>query len=73
MPYIAQVASGLRDYLSVYGNDYNTVDGTGVRDFIHVMDLAAGHLKALEYLGGFIDIKFRYRFWFVCFATDCCV
>lgn len=50
MPYIAQVASGLRDCLSVYGNDYNTIDGTGVRDFIHVMDLAGGHLKALEYL-----------------------
>ncbi len=48
MPYIMQVASGKRDYLRVYGNDYDTKDGTGVRDFIHVVDLAKGHLKALE-------------------------
>lgn len=50
MPYIAQVASGQREYLSVFGNDYPTADGTGIRDYIHVMDLAAGHLKALEQL-----------------------
>jgi UDP-glucose 4-epimerase len=50
MPYISQVAFGVHEYLSVYGNDYTTPDGTGVRDFIHVMDLASGHLNALEYL-----------------------
>lgn len=48
MPYISQVASGRRDALRVWGNDYPTVDGTGVRDYIHVMDLAEGHVKALE-------------------------
>ena len=51
MPYIAQVAVGRRERLSVYGNDYPTPDGTGVRDYIHVMDLAEGHVKALEWLG----------------------
>lgn len=50
MPYIAQVAGGTLDCLSVYGNDYDTVDGTGVRDYIHVVDLAKGHVKALNYL-----------------------
>ncbi len=50
MPFIAQVASGRLEKLSVYGNDYPTVDGTGVRDYIHVVDLAKGHLKALEYM-----------------------
>lgn len=50
MPYITQVASGKREYLNIYGNDYSTYDGTGIRDFIHVMDLANGHLKALNYL-----------------------
>ena len=50
MPYIAQVAIGRRDKLSVFGNDYPTPDGTGVRDYIHVVDLADGHLKALEKL-----------------------
>ena len=49
LPYIAQVAIGKREYLSVFGNDYNTVDGTGVRDYIHVVDLALGHIKAIEY------------------------
>ncbi|MEI4828893.1 UDP-glucose 4-epimerase GalE [Bacillus sp. FJAT-53711] len=48
MPYIAQVAVGKLNKLSVFGNDYPTQDGTGVRDYIHVMDLAIGHLKALE-------------------------
>jgi UDP-glucose 4-epimerase len=52
MPYIAQTASGMRTELSVYGNDYDTRDGTGVRDYIHVVDLARGHLKALEKLSG---------------------
>lgn len=47
-PYIAQVAVGRRPHLNVNGNDYNTPDGTGVRDYIHVVDLAEGHLKALE-------------------------
>jgi UDP-glucose 4-epimerase len=50
VPYIAQVAVGKLQALSVYGRDYPTVDGTGVRDYIHVADLAAGHLKALEKL-----------------------
>ncbi|MDZ7722400.1 MAG: UDP-glucose 4-epimerase GalE [candidate division KSB1 bacterium] len=50
MPYIAQVAIGRLDHLSVFGNDYPTRDGTGVRDYIHVVDLARGHLKALEKL-----------------------
>jgi len=48
MPYIIGVAAGKYPELSVFGNDYDTPDGTGVRDYIHVMDLAAGHLKALE-------------------------
>ncbi|AXF64075.1 MULTISPECIES: UDP-glucose 4-epimerase GalE [unclassified Leclercia] len=48
MPYICQVAIGKRDHLSVYGSDYPTKDGTGVRDFIHVMDLAEGHVAALK-------------------------
>jgi len=50
MPYIAQTASGLRKKLSVFGGDYPTRDGTGVRDYIHVTDLARGHIKALEKL-----------------------
>ena len=50
MPYISQVAVGKREKLSVFGNDYPTHDGTGVRDYIHVVDLALGHLKALEKL-----------------------
>ncbi len=48
MPYITQVATGKRQHLSIFGNDYDTVDGTGVRDYIHVVDLAKGHLAALE-------------------------
>ncbi len=50
MPYIAQVAVGKRDYIHVFGSDYDTPDGTGVRDYIHVVDLADGHLCALEKL-----------------------
>ena len=50
MPYITQVAIGKLSKLNVFGNDYNTKDGTGVRDYIHVVDLAKGHLKALEKL-----------------------
>jgi UDP-glucose 4-epimerase len=48
MPYVGQVAMGKRPELQVYGNDYPTPDGTGVRDYIHVVDLAIGHVKALE-------------------------
>lgn len=48
VPYIAQVAVGRREHLNVYGDDYKTHDGTGVRDYIHVVDLALGHVKALE-------------------------
>jgi UDP-glucose 4-epimerase len=51
MPFIAQVAVGKRDALQVFGNDYPTADGTGVRDYIHVVDLAIGHVKALERAG----------------------
>ncbi len=50
MPFVAQVAVGRREALNVWGNDYPTPDGTGVRDYIHVVDLALGHLKALEAL-----------------------
>ena len=50
MPYVTQVAVGKRDHLSVYGGDWPTHDGTGVRDYIHVVDLAKGHVKALDYL-----------------------
>ena len=50
MPYITQVAVGKREHLNVWGNDYKTVDGTGVRDYIHVVDLAIGHLAALNKL-----------------------
>lgn len=50
MPYITQVAIGKLDCLSIYGNDYPTRDGTGVRDYIHVVDLALGHVKAVEQL-----------------------
>lgn len=51
MPYISQVASGKRTHLNVFGHDYPTPDGTGVRDYIHVVDLAEGHVAALEYVG----------------------
>ena len=50
MPYVARVAAGILPELSVFGNDYDTPDGTGVRDYIHVVDLAKGHIKALEKL-----------------------
>ena len=49
MPFVSQVAAGLREKLMVFGDDYPTPDGTGVRDYIHIMDLAEGHIKALEY------------------------
>jgi len=57
MPFISQVAVGKREKLSVFGDDYNTVDGTGVRDYIHVLDLAEGHIKALEKLHSFTEVK----------------
>ena len=50
MPYISQVAVGRRNILKVFGNDYPTEDGTGVRDYIHIVDLADGHVKALDKL-----------------------
>ena len=49
-PIINEVASGVRKNLNIFGNDWDTPDGTGVRDYIHVMDLADGHVLALEYL-----------------------
>lgn len=52
MPYIMRVASGKLEALSVYGNDYNTKDGTGVRDYIHVMDLAEGHVASIKKIAG---------------------
>lgn len=56
MPYIAQVAVGKLSELSVFGNDYDTLDGTGVRDYIHVVDLAIGHIKALEKVSEKTDV-----------------
>ena len=52
MPYITQVAIGKREFLNVWGDDYDTPDGTGVRDYIHVVDLALGHIKAVEKVEG---------------------
>ena len=49
MPFITKVAAGQLDHLNVFGNDYNTPDGTGVRDYIHVVDLAKGHVAACDY------------------------
>lgn len=60
MPYIAQVAAGQREFLNVWGTDYPTPDGTGVRDYIHVVDLAEGHVAALDYLqrqGGMLTVN----------------
>jgi len=56
MPFIAQTAVGKRECLSVFGGDYDTKDGTGVRDYIHVVDLSEGHLKALERLEDFSEV-----------------
>ena len=50
MPFISQVATGRRECLKIFGGDYDTVDGTGVRDYLHVCDLAEGHVAALDYL-----------------------
>ena len=60
MPYVAQVAAGQREFLNVWGNDYPTPDGTGIRDYIHVCDLAEGHVAALDYLnqqGGMLTVN----------------
>ena len=57
MPFISQTAVGKREYLSVFGSDYDTHDGTGVRDYIHVVDLAYGHVKAIDYLNNSNEIK----------------
>jgi UDP-glucose 4-epimerase len=60
MPYVAQVAVGRREKLNIYGKDYTTKDGTGVRDFIHVMDLAEGHLASLKYIQKSQNLKTGY-------------
>jgi len=57
MPYITQVATGKLPNLSIFGNDYPTNDGTGVRDYIHVVDLARGHVRALEYCGKHLGVE----------------
>lgn len=57
LPYIGQVAAGRLPYLNVYGDDYDTVDGTGVRDYLHVVDLAVGHLNALDYVLGHTGVE----------------
>ena len=57
MPYVSQVAVGKLHELSIYGNDYETIDGTGVRDYIHVVDLALGHVAALKHLDGLMTIN----------------
>lgn len=65
MPYISQVAVGKLDKLNIFGNDYPTVDGTGVRDFIHVTDLAHGHVAALSYLEGQFNSDKKYSVGFL--------
>jgi UDP-glucose 4-epimerase len=57
VPCIVQVALGKLPYLSIFGNDYDTLDGTGVRDYIHVVDLAAGHLKAMEFISNKVGLN----------------
>lgn len=58
LPFVSQVAVGKREQLSVFGDDYDTVDGTGVRDYIHVVDLAKAHVAALEHLGAPNEYKY---------------
>lgn len=65
MPFISQTAAGKRTYLNVFGNDYPTSDGTGIRDYIHVMDLAKGHVAAIHY--GFCIKVFVIRILIICF------
>ena len=62
LPYLAQVASGRREKLNIFGNDYNSHDGTPIRDYIHVVDLAKGHIAALEYLNN-LQTEGLYREW----------
>ena len=57
MPYVAQVAIGRRPHLVVFGNDWDTPDGTGIRDWIHVVDLASGHIAALNKIAANDGIK----------------
>lgn len=57
MPFISQTAVGKREFLSVFGGDYDTYDGTGVRDYIHVVDLAYGHVKAIDYLNSLKNME----------------
>ena len=57
MPFISQVAVGRRDFLKVFGDDYDTLDGTGVRDYIHVVDLAQAHVAAVEQLETLEDFE----------------
>ena len=57
LPYVARVAVGIYPYIKVYGDDYNTKDGTGIRDYIHVVDLARGHIKALDKMKQYISLK----------------
>lgn len=59
LPYISRVVTGKLEYLNVFGNDYPTPDGTGVRDYIHIMDLANAHLKALEFLQKNPDVNYE--------------
>jgi UDP-glucose 4-epimerase len=63
MPFLSQVAAGQRTHVNVFGDDYDTIDGTGVRDYIHVVDLAKGHLAALEHgiFGSALDEKENVR------------
>ncbi|SGZ56684.1 CIC11C00000003249 [Sungouiella intermedia] len=63
LPYLAQVATGKREKLSVFGNDFDSPDGTPIRDYIHVVDLAKGHISALEYLDSIDPDKGLYREW----------
>ena len=59
MPFVSQVAVGRRPEVNVFGNDYDTVDGTGVRDYIHIYDLAVGHVKALKKIEENLGLKVK--------------
>jgi len=59
LPYVAQVCSGQRPFVRVYGTDYETPDGTGIRDYVHILDLADGHLAAMNYLDSHPDSKYQ--------------